>query len=54
MCKWNEIEGLKCKRRNENPNCDRPKMALSPKIGIRPNMVLKMREFSYLIKAFTV
>ena len=29
-------------------------MALSPKIGIRPNMVLKIREFSHLVKAFTV
>ena len=27
---------------------------LKPKIGIRPNMVLKMREFSNLVRAFTV
>ena len=29
MRKWNEIEGLKCKRRNESPNCDKPNMSLS-------------------------
>ena len=29
MCKWNEIEGLKCKRRNESSKCDKPNMALS-------------------------
>ena len=54
MCKCNEIEGLKCKRRNESPTCDKPNMALSPKIGIRPNMFLEMREFSHFVKAFTV
>ena len=54
MCKWNEIEGLKYKKRNESPNCEKPNMALSPKIGIRLNMVLEMREFSHLVRAFTV
>ena len=54
MCKLNEIEGLKCKRRNESPNCDKPNMALSPKIGIRPNMVLEMRELSHLVRVFTI
>ena len=54
MCKWNEIEGLKYKRRNESPNCDKPNMALSQKIRIRPNMVLEMREFSHLVRAFMV
>ena len=29
-------------------------MALSPKIGIRPNMVLEIREFSHLVRTFTV
>ena len=54
MCKWNEIEGPKCKTINESPNCDKLNMALSPKIGIRPNMVLEMREFYHLVRAFTV
>ena len=54
MCKWNEIKGLKCKRRNESPNCDKPNMALSPKIGLRPNTVVEMREFSLLVRAFMV
>ena len=54
MCKWNEIEGLKYKMRNESPNCDKPNMALSPNIGIRPNMVLEMREFSHLVREFMV
>ena len=36
------------KRRNESLNCDKPK------IGISPNMVLEIRDFSHLVWAFTV
>ena len=52
--KWKEIKGLKCKRRNESPNCDKRNMALSLEIRMIPNIILEMREFSHLVREFTV